>query len=205
MSNQPAPESSHLYKRYYEFVSHIHRKTYPMHRSTMWGQTGLTLIEVLIVVILMGIIAAVAIPQFTTATTDAQNNALNANLATLRTTIDLYAAQHNGRYPGQYLETTGATATTSDPLAATAFVAQLTQYSDATGKVSLTKDPLYPYGPYFRSGMPKNPLPASSNTVVADFATVATLVGTVAAGQGGWKVAVQTGQVIANHAAYETR
>ena len=177
-----------------------------MSHSTIRGQTGLTLIEVLIVVILMGIIAAVAIPQFTTATTDAQNNALNANLATLRTTVDLYAAQHNGRFPGQYLETTGATVTTSDVIAATAFVAQLTQYSDATGKVSLTKDPvLYPYGPYFRSGMPNNPLPASKNTVAADFAILTTLVGTVAAGQGGWKVAVLTGQVIANHAAYETR
>ncbi len=170
-----------------------------MIRSNIRGQTGLTLIEVLIVVILMGIIAAVAIPRFTTATNDAQDNTLNANLATLRTTVELYAAQHNGRYPGQYKETDGTTAVATNAEAATAFVAQLLQYSDNNGKVSATKDPLYPHGPYFRTGMPNNPLPTSSNTVVADFSTGATLVGTGAANGTGWKVAAQTGQVIANN------
>lgn len=169
------------------------------------GQKGLTLVEVLIVVILMGIIAAVAIPRFTTATNDAQDNALNANLATMRTVIELYAAQHQGRYPGQMKETDGTTAVGSAAEASTAFTAQLTQYSDTNGKVSATKDPLYPYGPYFRNGIPKNPLPANSNTVTADHTTLATITNTGTVGGTGWKVAVQTGQVIANNDNYDDR
>lgn len=59
-----------------------------MIRKMVRDHKGLTLVEMLIVVILMGIIAAVAIPRFTTATNDALDNTLNANLASLRTVID---------------------------------------------------------------------------------------------------------------------
>jgi len=176
-----------------------------MIRKIVRDQKGLTLVEMLIVVILMGIIAAVAIPRFTTATNDALDNTLSANLASLRTVIELYAAQHNGRFPGQVKETDGTTAVSSNAEAATAFVAQLAQYSDVSGKVSATKDPNYPFGPYFRTGIPKNPLPSNSSTVVADYVTVATLVGTGASGGTGWKVAAQTGQIIANNSNYDNR
>jgi prepilin-type N-terminal cleavage/methylation domain-containing protein len=167
---------------------------------------GLTLIEILIVIILMGIIAAVAVPRIAPSTQEASTNTLDTNLAALRNAIEQYAAQHNGRFPGQYKETDGTTAATTDTEAATAFAAQLTQYSDKNGKTSAAKDTVnFPLGPYFRSGVPKNPLPTSSNTVVADFDELGNIANTGATGGSGWKVAVQTGQIVANNDQYDDR
>jgi prepilin-type N-terminal cleavage/methylation domain-containing protein len=176
-----------------------------MNSLVLWDKKGFTLIEILIVVILMGIIAAVAVPRLTTSTNEAQVNTLDTNVTAIRNAIELYAAQHNGRLPGQYKETDGTTAVTTDGEAA-AFVAQLTLYSDKSGKTSAAKDTVnYPYGPYFRDILPKNPLPTPSNTVVADFDEVGSITNTGAAGGLGWKVAVQTGQIIANNDQYDDR
>ncbi len=172
---------------------------------TLRNQRGLTLIEILIVVILMGIIAAVAVPRFTSATKDAKENTLDTNVGALRNAIELYASEHTGRYPGMYKETDGTTATTTDALAATAFVAQLSNYSDANGKISATKDSSYPFGPYFRRGIPNNPLPSKSNTVVADFDEVGDISGGGASGGSGWLAAVLTGQIVANNDDYDDR
>ena len=58
-----------------------------------------TLVELLIVVIILGILAAVVIPQFSDASTDARVSSLQTNLATMRGQIELYRLQHNGNYP----------------------------------------------------------------------------------------------------------
>ncbi len=58
-----------------------------------------TLVELLIVVVILGILAAVVIPQFSDAGTDARFSSLQTNLATIRGQIELYKLQHNGQYP----------------------------------------------------------------------------------------------------------
>jgi prepilin-type N-terminal cleavage/methylation domain-containing protein len=176
-----------------------------MLKPTSHNNTGLTLIEILIVVILMGIIAAVAVPRLSTSTNEAQVNTLDTNLSALRNAIEQYSAQHLGRYPGQYKETDGTTAVTTDAEAQAAFTAQLTTYSDRNGKTSATKDVNFPFGPYFRGALPKNPLPTASNTVAADFDEVGSIANTGAVSGLGWKVAVQTGQIIANNDQYDDR
>lgn len=60
---------------------------------------GFTLIELLIVVIIIAILAAIAIPQFANTTGDAQEGAVGANLNTVRSALELYRVQHNGAYP----------------------------------------------------------------------------------------------------------
>ena len=177
-----------------------------MQNDRMRNQNGLTLIEILIVVVLMGIIAAVAIPRFSTTTQEALENTLDANLASLRNAIELYAAQHGGRYPGQFKETDGTTAVASDAEATAAFTAQLTRYSNVQGKTSTSKDAAnYPFGPYFREGLPKASLPTESNTVIADYDEVNDIANTVASDGTGWKIAVQTGQIIVNDKDYDER
>jgi prepilin-type N-terminal cleavage/methylation domain-containing protein len=177
-----------------------------MTNNTVRKQQGLTLVEVLIVVVLMGIIAAVAIPRFSTTTQEALENTLDANLASMRNAIELYAAQHAGRYPGQFKETDGATLVANDAEAAAAFIAQLTQYSNINGKTSTSKDAAnFPYGPYFREGIPKASLPTESNTVTADFDEVNDIANSLTADGTGWKVAVQTGQIIVNDKDYDHR
>ena len=59
-----------------------------------------TLVEILIVVALMGILAAIVLPTFQDHIQQARETAAKDNLRILRNTIELYAAQHNGVPPG---------------------------------------------------------------------------------------------------------
>lgn len=52
-----------------------------------------TLVEILIVVVILGILAAVVIPQFVNASDEAQVGNVETQLRTLRTQIQLYRAQ----------------------------------------------------------------------------------------------------------------
>ena len=61
--------------------------------------TGFTLVEILIVVIILGILAAIVIPQFTEASDDARTSALASDLQTIRAQLELYKMQHAGAYP----------------------------------------------------------------------------------------------------------
>ncbi|MBA7630764.1 hypothetical protein ES703_38289 [subsurface metagenome] len=59
-----------------------------------------TLVEVLIVVAILGILAAIALPTFQAHSQEAKEAAAKDNLRILRNAIELYAAQHNGVPPG---------------------------------------------------------------------------------------------------------
>jgi general secretion pathway protein G len=65
----------------------------------MRNRKGLTLIELLIVVIILGALAAIAIPRITTSATTAKKNVCSTNIATLNTSIEMYKMD-KGSYPG---------------------------------------------------------------------------------------------------------
>ncbi|MBS0192421.1 MAG: prepilin-type N-terminal cleavage/methylation domain-containing protein [Phycisphaerales bacterium] len=54
-----------------------------------------TLVEILIVVVILGILAAIVVPQFTNATQDAQAGNIKSQLDTLNNQIELYRARKN--------------------------------------------------------------------------------------------------------------
>jgi type II secretion system protein G len=56
----------------------------------MRSRKGLTLIELLLVIIILGALAAIAIPRITTSATTAKINACNTNIDTLNTAIEMY-------------------------------------------------------------------------------------------------------------------
>jgi general secretion pathway protein G len=68
-------------------------KTYRSRKS------GFTLVEILIVVIILGILAAIVIPQFTNASTDARRNSTSSLLQTIRSQVELYKLQHGDALP----------------------------------------------------------------------------------------------------------
>lgn len=57
-----------------------------------------TLIEILIVVVILGILAAIVVPQFTQASDDAELSAAKTQLQTVRTQMELYKFD-NSSYP----------------------------------------------------------------------------------------------------------
>ncbi len=59
-----------------------------------------TLVEILIVVVILGILAAIVVPQFTSATQDAQTGNIRAQMKSLQNQIELYKARStDGLYP----------------------------------------------------------------------------------------------------------
>jgi general secretion pathway protein G len=109
---------------------------------------GFTLVEILIVVIILGILAAIVIPQFTSASQDARKNSLTSQLQTLRSQIELYKLQHLDQLPAGLNGAAGTTA----PAVAWAELVNKTNDQGATGTTTA-----HPFGPYLQSN-PANPL-----------------------------------------------
>jgi general secretion pathway protein G len=96
---------------------------------------GFSLIELVIVVVIIAIIGAIAIPKMSHGAAGAAESKLIGDLATMRKAIDYFQVEHDGKLP------------TLDMI-----VADLTLYSDATGtSAQSTRDGTHLYGPYLRA------------------------------------------------------
>src|SRR5262245_10119770 len=83
-----------------------------------------TLIEILIVIVILGILAAIVIPQFSNASHVARENTLKDDLRYLRTQVIVFKAQHRDTPPGY---------TNGNPLGAATendFIDQMIKYSN---------------------------------------------------------------------------
>ena len=121
--------------------------------STARGaRKAFTLIEILIVVMILGILAAVVIPQVTNASGEANRSSLITTVQSLRSQIALFRLQHNDYLPGAD-PVVGSGATFDQAV----FWDQMSMFSDISGATSATRTGQYDKGPYMQS-VPKNPL-----------------------------------------------
>ena len=141
-------------------------------RNYRTRRSGFTLVEILIVVIILGILAAIVIPQFTGASQDARKSNLASQVQTLKSQIELYRLQHNEALPLLLTDWS-----------------QFLEYSDINGgnlgtASDNTANPPRILGPYYQD-TPVNPL-TSSSTVAAE--------GSPAAGVG-WTFNATSGKI----------
>lgn len=146
-----------------------------MNRSKSWR--AFSLVELVIVIVIIGVIAAIAVPRISRGAKGAADAAMIADLATMRSSLDLYAAEHAGLYPG-----------------ATTFEAQMTTFSNEAGATVGTKDSTHIFGPYLKA-VPGLPIAGTgtlggkkgdNGVAAADALTI------------GWLYTASTGVIVAN-------
>ncbi|GAI09708.1 unnamed protein product [marine sediment metagenome] len=109
-----------------------------------------TLVEILIVVAILGILAALTLPIFKDYITEAKEAAAKDNLRIFRNAIEIYAAQHNGVPPGY------PNGDTSAELLGMICVYQLFKATNINGQFADVGTPGFPLGPYIPK-IPSNP------------------------------------------------
>jgi len=135
------------------------------------ARRGFTLVEILVVVVILGILAGIVLPQFSNAADESKESAMKQNLLRMRQQIELYSQQHNGDYP-----------TLAN------FIDQMTLASDQTGDTAAVGTAGYHLGPYLQK-MPRNPY---TDTIP---------IGNGAVGTSAWYYDETTGHIAPNDSA----
>ena len=109
------------------------------HTGKPTRRDAFTLVEILIVVVILGILAAIVVPQFTSAASESRENSMRMTIHRMRIQLELYKEHHNNSYPSL-----------------AAFADQMTQASNTAGVTAAPGTAGFPWGPYIRE-MPPNP------------------------------------------------
>lgn len=137
---------------------HLSVRVDSKHADLAAGRAGFSLVEMLIVISVLGIMAAIVVPILQDHSQKAKEAQSKVNLQRLRTAIERYKIDHNGVCPG-YI----------DGVAIADFLigGQLTCYTARNGDYASTKTGSYIWGPYL-SEMPSNPFNRESTLTLVD-------------------------------------
>ena len=153
----------------------------PRHRSA--APYAFTLVEVLAITVVILILAATAVPWFSSPNTRARDTAMNFNLNTIRSQIETYKNQHGGVAPRLSL-----------------FVSQMTQPTSPAGRLTgkdLTR------GPYFQGQIPVNPFGGSN--MLTSIAKPGKTPKAAVPSRAGWQYDETTGALYPNNPEYYSR
>jgi prepilin-type N-terminal cleavage/methylation domain-containing protein len=146
-----------------------------------------SLVELVVVIVIIGILAAIAIPRLSRGTVGASQSALAGNLKVVRGAISLYFTEHNNNFPG--------------PTAAN-FEDQLTQYTSLAGATQASKDNVHRFGPYLAAIPPcpvgENAGKPTASDVLIDNANSPPNPNPASAGEEGWVYNPNTGEFLPN-------
>ena len=142
--------------------------SYARHRRGGFG-----LMDALILVAIMAIVTAVTMPLLNAADESAKSSALQQNLRSLRSQIELYKLEHGDK----------------PPLLFKGGFPQLTHATNADGMPG-PPGPQYPHGPYLPAGVPVNP-----HTGVSEVCPTETFPPTAFTDVGGWLYHQETGRI----------
>lgn len=143
---------------------------------------GFTLVEILIVVVLLGILAAVVIPVIGSSATSARETALASEVQMLRRFVLIYTAQHRETSPG-YLNSN---------LSSVYFEEQATESTDELGRTATRCGTNCNRGPYMNK-IPDNPINGKNSVQV--LANETCLAAQRGDDSDGWIFVASTGEV----------
>ena len=122
---------------------------------------GFTLIEILIVVVILGILAAIVVPELSSASRQAREGVLKDDLRFMREQVTRYMIQHDDDPPG-YPAGGDTTAVPSEA----DFIDQMTRFTDRhSNSAAAYESNTFKYGPYLTK-IPENPLSSKNGILV---------------------------------------
>lgn len=123
------------------------------------SRPGFTLVEILIVVVILGILAAIILPKFSSASATARASMLADDLRTARTQITVFKSQHHDVAPGH------PNLDPFQPATEQLFTEHMTQSSTESGATAAPGTAGFRFGPYLRE-LPSNPVNGKSTVEV---------------------------------------
>jgi prepilin-type N-terminal cleavage/methylation domain-containing protein len=147
----------------------------------MSKKRGVTLVEVLVTAIILGLLAFIVVPQFSEASSNTKQSRLRNSLGIMRQKLELYKIEHDGQYPA------------AD--SAKAFIEKLTEKTNEAGQVVKHTSDEELFGPYLQN-IPINPYTNGKQVKCG---------GEAGTGSADWIYDPKTGQFRANRPDVATR